>query len=126
MEKAGELLKGRSILIVEDEMLVAMALEDLFRQLGCEVLGPANSVERALSMLERMQPDVALLDLNLNGEPVTPVARALTDRGVPFVVTSGYSDPALQEPELRAAPKVDKPFRQEVLARTVAAALSSR
>jgi CheY-like chemotaxis protein len=116
-------LRGRRVLIVEDEVLIAMELESLFRAEGCEVLGPVNSVARALGLIESRRPDVAVLDLNLGGDRGTPVARALASENVPFIVVSGYSDPVLDEPELRAAPRLLKPFRHADVVRLAGAAL---
>jgi DNA-binding LytR/AlgR family response regulator len=117
-------LAGLRILIVEDEFLLAMELEMLVQQRGCMVLGPVSSVGQALSVLDGEQPDVALLDVNLKGERATPVAAALHARGVPFVLITGYSRLQLSEPELRDAPRIDKPVNCRALRRAVAVALS--
>jgi two-component SAPR family response regulator len=108
-------LAGRRILIVEDEMLIAMALENLLRRNGCEVIGPARSVDRALTLLEGEFLDAAVIDINLDGERCTPVADALLARGVPFVVATGYSEIVLEEPVLQGAPRVNKPVSQKRL-----------
>jgi CheY-like chemotaxis protein len=102
-------LTGCRVLVVEDEFLLAMELETLLEQRGCTVLGPVPSVGQALAMLDRGQPEAALLDVNLKGERATPLAAALQDRGVPFVLITGYSESQLSEPELRQAPRLDKP-----------------
>jgi DNA-binding NtrC family response regulator len=102
-------LKGRRVLVVEDEFLLAMELEGILDRYGCEVLGPASSVERALAALQTDRPEVVVLDVNLKGRRATPVAAALRDRGVPFVLMTGYSGPQLSEPELRDALRLDKP-----------------
>jgi two-component SAPR family response regulator len=117
-------LAGLRILIVEDEFLLAMELEALLQQRGCMILGPVSSVGHALGMLDGEQPDVALLDVNLKGERATPVAAALQARGVPFVLITGYSGPQLSEPELRNAPRIDKPVNCRLLKRAVETALS--
>jgi len=116
-------LAGRRVLVVEDEFLLAMELEDLLARGGCRVLGPAASVRQALAMLEGERPDFALLDVNLKGERATPVAAALRERGVPYVLITGYSEAQLNEPELRNAPRVDKPLSCRMLARAVQRAL---
>ena len=121
----GAELAGLRILIVEDEFLLAMELEALLAQRGCLVLGPVSSVRHALAMLDNGQrPELALLDVNLKGERATPVAAALQARGVPFVLITGYSAPQLSEPELRDAPRIDKPVNCRALKRAVATALS--
>src|SRR5919106_3323736 len=121
----GTELAGLRILIVEDEFLLAMELETLLQQRGCMVLGPVASVGQALTMLDGEQPDIALLDVNLKGERATPVAAALHARGVPFILITGYSVPQLSEPELRDAPRIDKPVNCRLLKRAVATALST-
>jgi two-component system, response regulator PdtaR len=97
------------VLIVEDEMLVAMELDGLLREQGCTVLGPAATVRRAIALIAEGRPDAALLDINLNGHSAVPVAAALNGRGVPFIIVSGYSSTQLQAPELDQAPRVPKP-----------------
>jgi DNA-binding LytR/AlgR family response regulator len=121
--KNGTDLAGRRILIVEDEFLLAMELELLLQQRGCLVLGPVSSVDRALALIDGERPDVALLDINLKGERATPVAAALMARGVPFVLITGYSRPQLSEPELRDAPRIDKPVSTRALCRAMSEAL---
>jgi two-component system, response regulator PdtaR len=81
---------GRLVLVVEDEFLIALDLEQLLRRHGWRVLGPAATVAAALRLLRGAMPDVALLDVNLGGELVTPVAAELRARGVPFVLASAY------------------------------------
>jgi DNA-binding LytR/AlgR family response regulator len=117
-------LAGLRILIVEDEFLLAMELEALLEQHSCMVLGPVSSVRHALALIDGEQPELALLDVNLKGERATPVAAALQARGVPFVLITGYSGPQLSEPELRAAPRIDKPVNCRALKRAVATALT--
>lgn len=116
-------LQGRRVLIVEDEMLIAMEIESLLERHGCVVLGPAHTVDRALALLADERPDAALLDLNLNGQPATPVAAALSAQGVRFVLVTGYGEMQSKEPELHNAPRVDKPVHHQKLVRTLAQAL---
>ena len=104
------------VLVVEDEALVAMDLTDVLQQQGFKVIGPAPSVARALALLDKLRIDAALLDLNLNGEPGLPVAMALSDRGIPFVIVSGYGDDGVVEPALHSAPRLTKPVvRRELV-----------
>jgi DNA-binding LytR/AlgR family response regulator len=121
--KNGADLAGRRILIVEDEFLLAMELELLVLRRGCLVLGPASSVAHALALIDGDRPDAALLDVNLKGERATPIAAALIARGVPFVLITGYSRPQLSEPELRDAPRIDKPVSGRALCRAMSQAL---
>ena len=118
--RAGEALSGRRVLVIEDEMLVAMEFENLLQRQGYAGVGPASTVDRALALLDHDQPDAALLDLNLNGEPASAVAVALRTRGVPFVLVTGYGEAQSSEPELQGAPRVDKPVDHYALMRALA------
>jgi CheY-like chemotaxis protein len=84
-------LLGRTVLVVEDELMVALDIEQTLKAAGVRVLGPAASVSSALLLLNTQRPDAAILDLNLRGELVTPVARRLRDMGVPFVLSTAYN-----------------------------------
>ena len=92
------LLQNRRVLVVEDEYLVASYLEDAFVDEGARVLGPASTVDAALELIDSGEAiDVAVLDVNLGGEPVFAVADRLIERHVPFVFTSGYDASAFPE-----------------------------
>jgi DNA-binding NtrC family response regulator len=117
MQAPNEMLRGRRIMIVEDEMLVAMELETLLMEQGCAVVGPASSANRALALLDQELPDAAILDVNLNGHTAMPVVAALNAQGVPFLLATGYGN-SLQ-PELRNAPRVDKPVDHDQLVRVL-------
>jgi DNA-binding NarL/FixJ family response regulator len=117
MPDAREVLRGRRIMIVEDEMLVAMELEALLAEQGCAVIGPAPTADRALALLAEGLPDAAILDVNLNGQTATPVAAALRAQNVPFLLATGYSQ-SLQA-ELKDTPRVDKPVNHERLVRVL-------
>src|SRR5258705_10859170 len=84
-----EMIVPRSILIVEDEPLIAMMLEDFLESLGHSVAGTCDSVECALKKVENGGFDLAILDVNLKGETVWPVASRLRERNVPFVIATG-------------------------------------
>lgn len=93
------------ILVVEDEFLIAMELESTLESAGYQVLGPAPNVSAALAVLRTEKPDAAVLDVDLAGEWVTPVAEVLRAMSVPFILTSGYGAADLRaEPVLRDAP----------------------
>jgi CheY-like chemotaxis protein len=113
-------LAGLCVLIVEDELLLAMDYEETLRGEGCTVLGPVGRQSRALALLEHERPNAAILDLNLAGERSTAVAEALEARGVPFVIVSGYADRTLHEPVLRRAPRLQKPLRPQDLVSAIA------
>ena len=99
----------RSILIVEDEPLIAMMLEDFIESLGHRVSGNCDTVGTALREIEKGAFDLAILDINLKGESVWPVASALRDKGTPFVLaTGGHVDPP--PPEFKDVPTIEKPY----------------
>jgi DNA-binding response OmpR family regulator len=106
----GSCLKGKRILVVEDELLIAMTIEQILLDHGCEVLGPAPSVDAALELIDREPPEAALLDVNLNGRLSTPVAERLAVQGIPHLLVTGYVDLVLADPVLRQAPYLAKPF----------------
>lgn len=99
-------------------MLVAWPLEDILVELGCMVIGPAASVNQALAMIEANAIDVAVLDVNLNGEMSYPVADALAARGVPFVFVTGYDKDRMLE-GYRNCPVLQKPFHRAELSTTL-------
>jgi len=107
-------LTGRRILVVEDEALVAMLVEDALLDAGATVIGPAATVAEALALIEREVVGAAVLDLNLAGEPSTPIADALTLRGVPFVVATGYGAEGLPEGHAEV-PVLAKPYDPDEL-----------
>jgi DNA-binding response OmpR family regulator len=111
------------VLVVEDEVLIAMDLERLLGRHGFRVLGPAASVAGALLLLDDAPPDVALLDVNLRGEMVTPVAEALRARGIPFVLASAYDAAQLTAEVLAGAPNVGKPVNMRRLLAALARAV---
>lgn len=113
-----ELLNGLRVLVVEDEMLVSMLVEDMLMDFGCTVVGPAPDLEEAMALAKTADIDAALLDVNLAGKPIFPVADALKARGVPFAFASGYGQAGLAEGH-RDAPVLQKPFRQSDLERAL-------
>lgn len=108
------------ILIVEDEMLVAMLIEDLVADLGHDVVGPAMRLEAALDVARHEDLDFAILDINLAGKQSFPVADTLRGRGIPFMFATGYGAAGLTE-AYRDCPVVQKPFEARELAEMLAA-----
>ena len=102
---------GRRVLVVEDEALVAMLLETILEDMGCIAVGPAATVDEGLRMAADEAVDAALLDVNVAGRQVFPVAQALKDRGVPFVFSTGYGEGGLPD-EWRGQPTLQKPFTE--------------
>jgi DNA-binding LytR/AlgR family response regulator len=117
-ESRPESLKGRCLLVVEDEYLIAVDLAASLELLGAEVIGPAASVQEALSFVETdgSRLDGAVLDINLRNERVYPVADSLMARGVPFVFTTGYDATALPI-SYACAPRCEKPVDKAQLVR---------
>src|SRR5674476_977123 len=116
---------GRRVFVVEDEMLVAWLLEDMLAEIGCAVVGPAGSVNQALAMIDAEAIDVAVLDVNLNGEMSYPIADALTARGVPFVFVTGYDKDRMLE-GYRNCPVLQKPFHRAELTDMLAKLLAPK
>ena len=98
------------ILVAEDESLIALDLETILNQLGCEVIGPVAEVEDIARMAESQHIDGALVDVNLRGKQVFSVLPLLISRGIPVVLTSGYDDPTFFPEAYRQLPRVTKPF----------------
>lgn len=107
-------LDGRSVLVVEDQFLLADEVSRLVERLGGTVMGPVSSAEAALGLLRGGKPDLALLDINLGGQRVYPVAEALRADGVPFAFISGY-DRSLIDAGFREQPHLEKPFSASAL-----------
>ena len=101
---------GLNILLVEDDFLLAHDLTGTLRDLGITVLGPFPSVRQALKLVHSSAHiDAAVLDVNLHGTLVYPVAQALQERGIPFLFGSGYDDTVVPE-EYGRVPRVVKPY----------------
>ena len=114
---------SRSILIVEDEPLISMMLEDFLESLGHKVAATCDSVSEALSAAERGGFDLAILDVNLKGENVWPVASRLKEQGVPFVIASGgHVDPP--PAEFAQVPLIEKPYTVDRVTPAIDAALA--
>jgi CheY-like chemotaxis protein len=103
-------LRDQRVLIVEDEALVAMELARVLTSAGAQVVGPAGSIEEALDLVARHPIDRAVLDINLGGRMVTPVARALSERAIPFIYLTGYQEPGVDD-----GPVLRKPATSELL-----------
>ncbi|MBW8303490.1 MAG: response regulator [Brevundimonas sp.] len=106
---------GRRVLIVEDESLVAMLLETILEDMGCVPVGPAATVDEGLRMAGEGEPvDAALLDVNVAGKQVFPIAEALKTRGVPFIFSTGYGESGLPD-KWRGHPTLQKPFTESAV-----------
>lgn len=108
-------LQDKRVLLVEDEALIALDAEDALLSAGCQVLGPAHDLASALRIAENESLDAAVLDINLAGVMVWPVAEVLRTRGIPFVLLSGFGR-GLELPQTcRQAPLLSKPVKPDEL-----------
>ncbi|HEY0597725.1 response regulator, partial [Sphingopyxis sp.] len=108
-------LKGKTALIVEDQLLIAIDLEQILEDVGVTVLNTLTSSRDALDFLAGSLPDFAILDINLGQGTSEPVARLLASRGTPFLFATGYGDDGAIPDDLSAAPVVRKPFERDAL-----------
>jgi CheY-like chemotaxis protein len=111
-------LTGLRVLVVEDEMMVSMLIEDMLEDLGCKVVGPASRLDEAIELANSVELDCAVLDVNLGGQPIFPLADVLRAKGVPFAFATGYGDAGLRDAD-RGSPVLQKPFREGDLARVL-------
>ena len=117
------LLSGRRILVVEDEMLILMMIETMLADLGCESVIAAATVDQAIALIERETFDAAMLDVNLKGNSSRPVADALVARNVPFFFATGNGDHHTMEGH-RDRAVLRKPFKYDDLAKIISGILS--
>ena len=116
-------LKGVRVLVVEDEYFVAILIEEILESAGCVVMGPLPRLLEALDAVDHEDYDVAVLDVNLAGERIDPVADALSERNVPFLFVTGYGASALPG-EYAERPLLHKPFRMAELLGALSRVLS--
>ena len=109
----------RRALVVEDEIMVAMYVEDLLTELGFEVAGIATGLDQALPLAREGSFDFAVLDINLAGQLSFPIADVLRERGIPFLFASGYGSKGLIE-AYRSTIRIQKPFVRRDLAQAIA------
>ena len=113
------LLVGRRILVVEDEMLILMLTEDLLEANGCKSVSAAATVAKALALIASHEFDAAVLDMNLNGDSSHAVANALTEKGVPFIFVTGYAPLDMAEGH-NDRPRLTKPYEPQKLVQLLA------
>jgi CheY-like chemotaxis protein len=116
-------LSNHKVLVVEDEMMIAMLIEDMLDELGCKVVGPATNVPRALELIGKESIDVAVLDLNLDGRDTYAIADALQGKNVPFIFATGYGSAGLRQ-EYGHRPVLQKPFQARALETALTEALN--
>ena len=116
-------LKGRRILVVEDSPVVGPFTADLLGELGCEVVGPAPNMAAARELIENETYDAALVDVHIRGERAFGLCELLQQRGMPFVLTSGYADWNMPE-KWQNCPRLQKPYTLEQVEKALAGVLS--
>lgn len=112
------------VLIVEDEPIIALGIEDVLIDAGFQIAGVTGKIEGALEVIGRGGCDAAIVDANLAGVNTIPLAEALTQRGLPFIVMSGYSQEQMPS-ELAKAPFLQKPCRPVLLIKTLNALIEN-
>jgi CheY-like chemotaxis protein len=116
-------LFNRRVLVVEDEMMIAMLIEDMLEEFGCTLVGPATTVPRALDLIAKENVEIAVLDLNLDGQDTYAIADALRQQNVPFIFATGYGSTGLRQ-EYGNRPVLQKPFQAQALESALARALT--
>jgi DNA-binding response OmpR family regulator len=107
-------LAGARILVVEDEVLVSMLIEDALGENGCDLVGPARSIAEGIALAAGETLSAAVLDVNVDGGAVFPVAEVLNRRGIPYLFITGYRASELPARH-RDAPALEKPFGETML-----------
>lgn len=118
-------LAGLRVFVVEDEALVLLTLEDMLADLGCQVTVSSQHVDEALRLAVDAAVDVALLDVNVGGTRIDPVAQVLAARGIPIVFVTGYEAPTLPD-GLGPVTQVGKPFQAREIADGLRRVLAER
>ena len=111
---------GRRVLVVEDELMIRMLLDGMLDDLGYTMAAEAGTIEEATALAKKAEFDIAILDVNLNGQPITPVVEILIERRLPFVFATGYGQRGVPE-AYRTNPTLQKPFQVEALAQALKA-----
>ncbi|WAP68357.1 response regulator [Jiella pelagia] len=116
-------IEGVRVLVVEDESLVALQLEDMLYDLGCHVVGPAMRIRAAGELLDSGAAiDCAVLDVNVCGEKVYPIAERLSEMGIPFIFATGYGRDGVDS-RWTAVPILQKPYTSEQIGASLALCL---
>lgn len=114
----GNSLRGRRILLVEDEYYLADDVSRMLRDCGAEVIGPAGTLMEAEGLVGEGGFDCAILDINLRGEMSFPLADTLERAGIPFLIATGYNSGSLPD-RFSGHPRIEKPFEPEALAAAI-------
>ena len=124
MDQTANKAGGKTVLVVEDEIMIRLLLEDMLGDLGYTITAAVGRIDDAVKVAKTGNFDVAILDVNLNGQTVGPVAEILEARGLPFVFATGYGERGLPE-RFSKRPTLQKPFQQENLGRILSQAFEN-
>jgi DNA-binding response OmpR family regulator len=105
-------LVSRRILVVEDDFLVALTTIDILESIGCEIVGPASRLAAAVQLAQTESLDAAILDINISGEMIWPVAEELQRRDVPFLFLSAYPQPSIVPKIFATIARLEKPLAE--------------
>jgi CheY-like chemotaxis protein len=109
---------GKSVFLVEDEVMIRMMVADMLEELGYSIAAEAGDINEAVKLAQSVEFDLAILDVNVNGKVISPVADLLAARNRPFIFATGYGSSGLPA-EYRDRPALQKPFQIETLARMI-------
>src|SRR4051795_1780193 len=115
---------GGSVFLVEDEVMIRMMVADMLEELGFSIAAEAGEINEAIRLAQSTEFDLAILDVNVNGKVITPVAELIKARNRPFIFATGYGSSGLPE-EYRDRPALQKPFQLETLAQMINTAMKS-
>lgn len=113
---------GCSVFLVEDEVMIRMMVADMLEELGHRVAAEAGEISEAIKLAQTTDFDLAILDVNVNGKVITPVAELVSARNRPFIFATGYGSSGLPE-DYRDRPALQKPFQLETLAQMITSTL---
>ena len=116
--------QGGSVFLVEDEVMIRMMVADMLEELGYSIAAEAGDISEAIRLAQSTDFDLAILDVNVNGKVISPVADLIQARNLPFIFATGYGSSGLPE-EYRDRPSLQKPFQIETLARVIENTLKS-
>lgn len=108
-------LSGLRVLVVEDSFLAAASISRMLADLGCSVVGPVASVEKAVPLIEAGRCDAGVLDINLAGQTSEPIADRMAELRLPYVFVTGYASPMLLSSRQRAHLRIHKPIAEREL-----------